>query len=176
MSNIFDIFSLICSTLSMNLKDLSSPIQARREALGLSQARLAKLCGLSRATVNQLENGTLVDLGAAKLLALLNLLGIELGAKTKPARANALALLSQTVSVSYREPLKSAELARALVDGNLPESIIPHIATLLDDAPLPLILATLEQVARQTHTPPKMLWKHLVQWAQALQSPRAVWA
>ena len=54
----------------MTLHDLAPLIHARRTALGLSQDRLAKLCGLSRATVNQLENGTLVDLGAAKLLAL----------------------------------------------------------------------------------------------------------
>ena len=58
----------------MTLHDLAPLIHARRTALGLSQDRLAKLCGLSRATVNQLENGTLVDLGAAKLLALLGLL------------------------------------------------------------------------------------------------------
>ena len=160
----------------MNLQDLAPLIQARREALGLSQDRLAKLCGLSRATVNQLENGTLVDLGAAKLLALLGLLGIELDAKAKPAPRNALALLSQTASVSYRQVLSPAELADALVDGTLPEAIAPHVATLLDEAPLSLILATVEQVARKTHTPPKTLWKHLVQWAQALQSPRAVWA
>jgi transcriptional regulator with XRE-family HTH domain len=160
----------------MNLQDLAPLIQSRREALGLSQDRLAKLCGLSRATVNQLENGTLVDLGAAKLLGLFNLLGIELDAKAKPAKRNALALLSQTASVSYRQALQPSDLAAALVDGTLPEAITPHVATLLDEAPLPLILATVEQVARKTHTPPKTLWKHLVQWAQALQSRRAVWA
>jgi transcriptional regulator with XRE-family HTH domain len=161
----------------MNLKDLAPLVLARREALGLSQDRLAKLCGLSRATVNQLENGTLVDLGAAKLLALLSLLSIELDAKTtQPKSHHALALLSQTASVSYRQALKPAELSQALVEGTLPAAITPHIATLLDEAPLPLILRAVEQVARQTDTPPKMLWKHLVQWAQVLQSPRAVWA
>ena len=160
----------------MNLKDIASLIQARREALGLSQERMARLCGLSRATINQLENGTLVDLGAAKLLALMGLLGIDLKAQRKPPLANALALLSQTGSVSYRQPLKAAELSRALVQGTLPPAITPHVATLLDEAPLPLILATIEQVAHRTHTPPELLWKHLTQWAQALQSPRAVWA
>lgn len=160
----------------MNLKDLAPLIHARREALGLSQDRLAKLCGLSRATVNQLENGSLVDLGAAKLLAVLHLLGIDISAQTRPSKANALALLSQTVSVSYRHALTPAELTKALVQGTWPEAITPHLATLLDEAPLPLILGAVEQVARKTHTPPKTLWKHLVQWAQALQSPRAVWA
>jgi len=151
-------------------------IHARRTALGLSQDRLAKLCGLSRATVNQLENGTLVDLGAAKLLALLALLGLELDARRKPAPRDALALLSQTASVSYRRVLQPAELAHALAQGDLPEAITPHIATLLDEAPLALILAAVEQVAHATHTPPKTLWKHLVQWAHAVQSPTPAWA
>jgi transcriptional regulator with XRE-family HTH domain len=67
----------------MNLADIGQLVQARREGLGLSQARLARLGGLSRATVNQLENGNLVDLGAAKLMALLNLLGMDLAAQTR---------------------------------------------------------------------------------------------
>jgi transcriptional regulator with XRE-family HTH domain len=160
----------------MTLHDLAPIIHARRTALGLSQDRLAKLCGLSRATVNQLENGTLVDLGAAKLLALLALLGLELNAHRKPAPLDALALLSQTASVSYKRVLQPAELARALAQGDLPEAITPHIATVLDEAPLALILAAVEQAARATRTPPKTLWKHLVQWAHALQSPTPAWA
>ena len=160
----------------MTLHDLAPIIHARRTALGLSQDRLAKLCGLSRATVNQLENGTLVDLGAAKLLALLALLGLELNAHRKPAPLDALALLSQTASVSYKRVLQPAELARALAQGDLPEAITPHIATVLDEAPLALILAAVEQAARATRTPPKTLWKHLVQWAHALQSPTTAWA
>jgi transcriptional regulator with XRE-family HTH domain len=160
----------------MYLKDLAPLIQARRQALGLSQGRLAKLCGLSRATINQLENGSLVDLGAAKLLALLQLLNIEINAQERPAKANALALLSQTASVSYKRSLQPAELSQALAQGTLPETIAPHIASLLDEAPLALILAGVEQVALQTQVPAKQLWKHLTQWAQTLQSPRAVWA
>ena len=87
-----------------------------------------------------------------------------------------MALLSQTASVSYRHALQPTELAQALALGELPEAIAPHIATLLDEAPLPLILAAVEQVAQTTHTPPKTLWKHLLQWAQALQSPTPAWA
>jgi hypothetical protein len=32
-------------------------------------------------------------------------------------------------------------------------------------------MAGVAEVAERTHTPPKMLWKHLTAWAQALQSP-----
>ena len=160
----------------MNLADIGQLVLARREALGLSQARLARLAGLSRATVNQLENGSLVDLGAAKLMVLLNLLGMDLAAQARPRQAQALALLSQTASVSYKRVLLPSTLADALVAGVLPPVLVAQVATLLDEAPLALIVASVEEVAARTQTPPKRLWKHLAQWAQALQSPRTAWA
>lgn len=160
----------------MNLTDIGQITQARREALGLSQARLARLAGLSRATINQLENGNLVDLGAAKLMMLLDLLGMDLDARPRAPRPKALALLSQTASVSYKHALPPGALADALVAGTLPPALVPQVATLLDEAPLPLIVAGVAEVAQRTHTPPKLLWKHLAAWAQALQSPRAAWA
>ncbi|MGS0758087.1 helix-turn-helix transcriptional regulator, partial [Roseateles sp. GG27B] len=49
----------------MNLAEIGHLLRARRTALGLSQARLAAMSGLSRATIIQLESGSLVDLGAA---------------------------------------------------------------------------------------------------------------
>ena len=160
----------------MNLVDIGQLVQTRREALGLSQARLARLAGLSRATVNQLENGHLVDLGAAKLLALLNLLGLELATQPRPPQTHALALLTQTASVSYKQALSPGALADALVAGQLPPALVPQVATLLDEAPLPLIVAGVAEVAERTQTPPKTLWKHLTTWAQAMQSPRTAWA
>ena len=160
----------------MNLADIGQLVQARRDGLGLSQARLARLAGLSRATINQLENGSLVDLGAAKLLALLNLLGMDLAARPRAPQTHALTLLSQTASVSYKHTLSPSALADALVVGTLPPALVPQVATLLDEAPLALIVAGVAEVAERTHTPPKALWKHLTAWAHALQSPRAAWA
>ncbi|MBD8049080.1 helix-turn-helix transcriptional regulator [Limnohabitans radicicola] len=159
----------------MNLTDIGLIVQTRREALGLSQARLARLSGLSRATINQLENGSLVDLGTHRLLGLLHLLGMDLTAQTRTPRTKALALLSQTASVSYKTALMPDALAQALVSGELPDALLPQVSTLLDEAPLPLIVSGLEEVAQRTHTPPKTLWKNLTAWAQALQSPRTAW-
>ena len=160
----------------MNLTSIGQLVQRRRQALGLSQARLAKLSGLSRATINQLETGTIVDLGAAKLIVLLDLLGVTLDASEQPPRDNGLSLASRTASVSYKEVLKPEALASAMVDGHLPADITPHVATLLDEAPLTIIVGAVEEVARKTDCPAKTLWKHMLQWAHDLQSPRAVWA
>lgn len=160
----------------MNLLSIGQLVKQRRQLLGLSQARLARLSSLSRATINQLETGTIVDLGAAKLIALLDLLGLTMDAVERPKRDNALALACRTASVSYKEGLTPEALAAALVEGQLPANITPQVATLLDEAPLPLIVGAVEEIARHTHCPAKTLWKHLLQWAHDLQSPRAVWA
>ncbi|MES2946934.1 MAG: helix-turn-helix domain-containing protein [Pseudomonadota bacterium] len=160
----------------MNLTDIGQLVHARRRALGLSQARLATMSGLSRATINQLETGSLVDLGAAKLIALLDLVGVHLDAGTRQGRTDALQLASQSASVSYKTLLDPAALAAALVDGVLPERLTPHIATLLDEVPLSLIVAAVEEVASKSRTSPKLLWKHVFHWAKDLHSPRNVWA
>lgn len=160
----------------MNLFDIGQLVHVRRQALGLSQARLATMSGLSRATINQLENGSLVDLGASKLIALLDLVGVNLDAGPRPGRIDALQLASQSASVSYKRSMEPAELAAAMVDGTLPQSITPHVATLLDEVPLSLIVAAVEEVAKNSSAPPKLLWKHVFHWAKDLHSPRRVWA
>lgn len=160
----------------MNLAEIGQLVQARRLALGLSQARLASMSGLSRATINQLETGSLVDLGAAKLIALLDLVGINLDAGTRKGHKHALQSVSQSASVSYKTLLDPDALAAAMVDGAIPERLTPHIATLLDEVPLSLIVAAVEEVALSSSKPPKLLWKHLFHWAKDLHSPRGVWA
>ena len=115
-------------------------------------------------------------LRAVVWLVVLDLLGMDLDARPRAPRPKALALLSQTASVSYKHALPPGALADALVAGTLPPALVPQVATLLDEAPLPLIVAGVAEVALRTHTPPKLLWKHLATWAQALQSPRAAWA
>jgi transcriptional regulator with XRE-family HTH domain len=74
----------------MKLADIGQLVHERRQALGLSQARLALMSGLSRATINQLETGSLVDLGAAKLISLLDLVGLNMDARTRKGREHAL--------------------------------------------------------------------------------------
>lgn len=159
----------------MNLAEIGHLLRARRTALGLSQARLAAMSGLSRATIIQLESGSLVDLGAAKLIALLDLVGICLEAGTRKGQAHALQSVSQTASVSYKSVLDPHAFAAALVDGALPEHLTAHVATLLDEAPLSLIVAAVEEIAAKYKSAPKLLWKHLIAWAHALHSPRGVW-
>jgi transcriptional regulator with XRE-family HTH domain len=167
-------------TKGMNSLEIGKVVHARRTALGLSQARLALLSGLTRATISRLERGALKDLEIglddAKLMALLDLVERRLIAGATKGPHHALQLLCQTASASYKTVIDAATLAEALVDGQLPACITPHVATLLDEAPLSLIVAAVEEVASQARVSPKLLWKHLIVWAQALQSTREAWA
>ncbi len=160
----------------MNLREIGLLVRDRRETLGLSQDRLAKMAGLSRATINQLETGALVDLGVTKLAALLDLLGLQFEAKARAAPHRGLLMASRTASVSYKTPLDSTQLARALVTGKLPAEQLAHVAAFLDEAPLPLVVSAVEEAARRGGLPPKRLWQHLLRWASELHSPRRVWA
>jgi hypothetical protein len=78
--------------------------------------------------------------------------------------------------VSYKHVLEPQALAEALVTGQLPGQFKPQLATLLDEAPLPIIVGAVEEVTSQSSCSAKTLWKHLLQWAHELQSPRQVWA
>jgi transcriptional regulator with XRE-family HTH domain len=160
----------------LNLVEVGELVRRRREALGLSQQRLAKLADLSRATINQLETGTLVDLGVRKLANLLNLLGLHLEAGHRDVPRRGLRMASRTASVSCKTQLDPKALARALASGDLPAQWVPHVCTLIDEAPLPILVSAVEEAAQSHGVPAKRVWQHLARWASELRSPRSVWA
>jgi transcriptional regulator with XRE-family HTH domain len=160
----------------MNLREIGLKVVQRRTALGLSQDRLAKLCGLSRSTIHHLEKGTLNDLGAAKLLALLSLLGLDVITQEQSTKHHGLDMASKTASVSYKTKLQSSDLSHSLAFGELPLSIYPHIATLLDEAPLEIIMSAVEEAATDNHVAPKLIWRNINRWAREMHSPRSAWA
>jgi transcriptional regulator with XRE-family HTH domain len=160
----------------MNLTEIGLLVRQRRQALGLSQHRLALLADLSRATVNQLETGTLVDLGVAKLATLLSTLGLRLQAHALSRNQRGLWMASRTASVSYKQPLTADQLASALASGDVPPAVRPHVATLLDEAPLSMVVAAVEAAAAANDVPPRVIWRHVLRWAREAHSPRAAWA
>jgi transcriptional regulator with XRE-family HTH domain len=62
----------------LDLLSIGTEIAQRRKTLKLSQAALARKAGLSRATLDALENGRAGELGYSKLTKLLAALGLEL--------------------------------------------------------------------------------------------------
>ena len=70
----------------MDLLALGSEVAAKRRSLRLSQSKLAEMAGISRATLDALENGRTGELGYSKITRLLSVLGLEL--KLQPARSH----------------------------------------------------------------------------------------
>lgn len=60
------------------LHSIGSQIAARRKALEMSQAVLAKEARVGHSTLDALENGRLGELGLSKIIRLLSALGLEL--------------------------------------------------------------------------------------------------
>jgi len=66
----------------LDLITLGSQIAETRKNFKLSQVALARKAGLSRATVEALENGRTGELGFSKITRLLTALGLELTLRT----------------------------------------------------------------------------------------------
>ncbi|MGA8531339.1 MAG: helix-turn-helix domain-containing protein [Acidobacteriaceae bacterium] len=69
-----------------DLSTLAEQIASRRKALRLSQSALAKKAGVSRSTIDALENGRLGELGYSKVNKILAALGLELTLREVSAR------------------------------------------------------------------------------------------
>jgi len=160
----------------MRLSEIGQRIREQRRALGLTQEQLAKLSELSRTTINQMENGTLVDLGYAKLSHLLAVLGLDLQAKPATGLEHALEVAARTASTSYKKLLAPETLAEMLTSGDAPDEYRPHLMTLLDETPLPVVIKAIQEATRRSPaTTPRKVMQHMAKWAEELHSYRAVW-
>jgi transcriptional regulator with XRE-family HTH domain len=78
-----------------DLISIGSQIAERRKALKLSQADLSRKAGVSRATLDALENGRAGELGFSKVTKLLSALGLELTLRTASSQRPTLDELMQ---------------------------------------------------------------------------------
>jgi transcriptional regulator with XRE-family HTH domain len=70
----------------LTISSIGSQVAAKRKALRLSQSELAKKAGVSRATLDALENGRSGELGYSKITKLLSALGLELRLQEEDSR------------------------------------------------------------------------------------------
>ncbi|HVR54937.1 MAG: transcriptional regulator [Variovorax paradoxus] len=163
----------------MQLTDFGDAVRARRTALGLSQAQLAQLSGLSRQTLVGLENGTLNDLGVNRVGQVLAVLGLDSPAPDTLARRKkrGLWMAAKTASVSYARELAPETLGEVLASGEVPAPFVPHLAHLLDEAPVATVVMAVEEAASRGHLPPRQIWRNVARLAETLSvHRRALWA
>ncbi|MEX3955221.1 helix-turn-helix transcriptional regulator [Trinickia sp. EG282A] len=162
----------------MDIRTLGGQVRVRREALGLTQARLAKLAHLSRQTIQSLEGGTLKDLGFERIGKLLSVLGLSIEELSLAARKRkrGLWMAAKTSSVSYAGELTEEMLEQALATGHAPVGYEAHIGHLLDEAPVSLVVMAVEEAAAREHKAPGDIWRNVSKLATILaDNRRALW-
>ncbi|HYS75040.1 MAG TPA: helix-turn-helix domain-containing protein [Burkholderiales bacterium] len=136
----------------MRLQEIGSAIRAARTAHGMTQAGLAESSGLSRTTLNQLENGVFPDIGVKKVQNVLDRLGLDLSVVPAPKKRGPdfVRMACTSANVRYRETLTEDELVRALLSGKLARSRRPHLRSLLEEAPQTVLKGLVGQVGKWT--------------------------
>lgn len=159
----------------MDLAELGRAVKAKREQTGISQDLLARLTGLSRVTINRLENATLKsDLGYSKIAGILSILGMDLQATQAPGLRNALKVAAQTISTSYRDVMTPDLLAEILKSGSVPSQFHAHLMTLLDEAPVPVVVNAVAEAAESPRAGQQIM-KNLSKWSKEWKTHRQ-WA
>ena len=150
--------------------------------MGLTQATLANLSGLSRATVIQVEQGTINDLSLTRAARLLEVLGMtlavgEAGTRRALARAyHALEVAARIASVSYREALTAGELRGILTNHEpVPARRLPHVRTLLDEAPVSILAAVVSELEVREGIARTATWARMRDLARELKTTRELW-
>lgn len=133
----------------MLILELGAAIRRARNARGLTQAQVAAAAGLSRNTLNRLENGLFPDLGVKKAQAILEKLNLELVVKpmeSKPNKPDFIGMASASAGVSFKKPLTWDELVHALLSGKVPPGKEPHFIVLLEESPGTVLNGLVQQV------------------------------
>lgn len=136
----------------MRLYELGYFIRKARLARGITQDELATAAGLSRTTMNQLENGVFPDLGMNKAQAVLDQLGLEL--RVEPAsrarRPDFIRMACMSASTSFRESLTEKDLVRGFLTGAIPRKRRPHFRALFEEAPASVLKGLVHELGRWT--------------------------
>jgi transcriptional regulator with XRE-family HTH domain len=155
---------------AVDLSNLGTIVRERREAVGLTQSRLAQLSGLSRQTLVGLEAAALRDLGFNRVAHLLSVLGLDLDPPSQAPRSRkrGLWMAAKNASVSYTREVPPEALGHVLVSDSVPKGYAAHLTHLLDEAPVPLVVMAVEEAAANEGVAPKAVWRGVAKLAGEL--------
>ena len=132
----------------MYLVELGSYVRRARKSRGMTQSTLAREAGIARETLSLIENGSLKDLGFAKVSRVLGALGLDLRVSDTIGKAtDAIAVAASAGSTGFKEPLSGEELIRALLTGIPPARKSPHLRRLLEDSSPRLVAGLVSQIS-----------------------------
>jgi hypothetical protein len=162
----------------MDLNSVGTAIRTRREAFGLIQGGSDEQLVPPDLGVG-LENGSLSDLGFNRVAQVMAILGLDVTLPTNDAREKkrGLRMAAKTASISYASELGPDRLEHVLASGDVPPSFVAHMAHLLDEAPLPVIVMAVEEAASREHVPARRVWRNVGKLAKSLAVHRqGLWA
>lgn len=84
----------------------------------------------------------------------------------------ALWMAANTANVSYKREISPEQLAYILATGDLKREFIAHVATLLEEAPIPLLVMAVEEAAAKERVAPQTIWKNVASMADSLDLVR----
>lgn len=161
------------------LFELGQAVRMRRSDMGFTQINVAKLSGLSRTTVNQIENGTIEDLSIKRATRLVDALGLKMSVSTgqtigASAKRTALQKASLIAGISYKKSLDSESLRHSLLGAEMPAEFQPHLRAVLEETPISLLAAVVEQLHLEDAIERSDVWKRMREMARELHSYREI--
>lgn len=81
-------------------------------------------------------------------------------------------MAAKTASVSYADELAPEALGQVLASGAAPQPFAPHLAHLLEEAPVPIVVMAVEEAASRAHVPPRPVWRNVAKLAKSLSVHR----
>lgn len=162
----------------MNATSIKSLISNKRTELGLTQAQLGAMAGVSRRTIQNVETGK-TDVAFGTVMVILDTLSIPLTVidHKKPKSASGLWMAAKSASVSYKGELSPQMLEATLSTGVVPTGFAAHVGHLLDESPIQYVIMAVSETAEAEHKKPAEIWANVGQLAKRYSMTRAdMWA
>lgn len=164
----------------MNLAEVGPILRSSRCAAGLTQAEVAAMVGVSRATLNAVENGR-GDISSITLFKVAELLSISIDFVQRTKRPQAsktlspLEMAANSASVSYKTALPSEALKAALLSGKIDMKWTAHVAHFVDEQSDPMVLSVVREVSESSGMEPRTIWRNAKALARSLDSVHPRW-
>ena len=161
----------------MKVASVGAVVRAYRKASGISQKDLAQMVGMSRATLNYLESGRDIEIGAAKLLALLDVLAVPFAIPADIDRAGDEATVDRAAKAISSKGKKATRkvMVEALATGRVPIGYEKSVAAFVEQVEEPEILALVRLTAAAADQSVSGVWKNARSLAKAVGSTRKGW-
>ena len=165
------------------MNELGLAVRQRRADMGLTQSGVARLSGLSRTTVNQIEKGTLRNLSLNRAYRLADALGLQMNvtpARKAPAKEpvqklTALEKAALMGSISYKTSMTGERLQKILLQNEAPKEFQPHLRALLEETPTSLLASVVEQIHAEHGLERSTVWSRMRGFAHSVQTYRELW-